>query len=148
MKSGILLSLILLAALPANAGESGSTSNETGTLLEIMQQLNADTLALTSAMMNEDWVAMEKAGKAIADHPKAPTEERKRIVSHLGERAAQFVAYDKTVHDAAMAITKAAAKQDLESVSHEYSTMIEGCTGCHADFRDEVQSVLKQAGMR
>jgi hypothetical protein len=141
MKSGLLLSFILLGAMPVNATASG-------TLLGIMQQLNADTLALTSAIMNEDWVAMEKAGKAIADHPKAPVEERKQIVAHLGEQASAFVAYDRAVHDAAMAIAQAAAQHDLESVNREYATMIEACSGCHADFRDKLKAVLKQAGMR
>lgn len=141
MKKPGLLIFLFLAAQPVNAAESGS-------LLDIMQQLNADTLALTTAIMNEDWSTMETAGKAIADHPKAPIEERQRIVGHLEERASAFVAYDKTVHDAAMAIAQAAVQRDLEGINREYATMIEGCTGCHADFRDEVKAVLKQAGMR
>lgn len=141
MKTGLLLSFILLAATPVNAAESE-------TLLEIMQQLNADTLALTAAIMNEDWDEMERAGKAIADHPKAPLEERKQIVAHLGEQASAFVAYDRTVHDAAMTLAQAAVQRDLASVNREYATMIEACSGCHADFRNEVQAVLKQAGMR
>lgn len=110
-------------------------------LQQIMQTLNADTLTLTTALMTEDWHAVEEAATAIADHPKVPMRQRMTIVSYLGARASEFREFDMVVHDAAVAIANAAEDGDIGTATKEYGIMIDGCLSCHADFRSEIRAL-------
>lgn len=110
-------------------------------LLDIMRQLEADTLRLTSALIVQDWPAAATSATAIAEHPKVPMGERARILSAIGTRAADFRKLDGDVHDAATALAEAAAQGEPARARAAYGEMLDGCISCHQQFRSRVQAL-------
>ena len=129
----LCLFVLLFSALSANAATR---------LRTIMNELNMNTLKVVDAVMREDFSLIESGARAIADHERAPVEERKRIVGHLGERAVVFKAVDVELHDSASAMADAAAKHDMDGVLNNLSRVQKGCVRCHLAFRSEVLELL------
>lgn len=125
-----LTALGLLSVAPLVRGESVS-------LKDIMQQLESSWLELNSALLREDLTAAAVAAVAIADHPKPDAAERLRVLTLVGERAAEFRSWDSAVHDAASELARAASENDSKAAQSAYHKVLDGCLGCHRAFRDK-----------
>ena len=142
-KTEILVQLAVAAWLPIVPALAQETPDS---LLDIMRQLDADTITLTSSLMTENWSAVRTSAEAIADHPKVPMGERVRILSELGSEAPAFRGFDEQVHDAAVGIADAADRRDLTDAGERYGEMIDGCIACHSQFRDRVRALRLEDG--
>jgi len=107
-----------------------------------MAGLAQDMARINTGIWYEDYDLMEQGGRAIADHPKIPPEQVAQIKRALGGEFTTFVQYDQTVHKTAVELAEAAADHDLADVLDAYTRIRNGCTGCHAAYRDRVRPVL------
>lgn len=142
-RTTVLVQLTAAAWLPCAPAFAEEAQDS---LLDIMRQLDADTVALTSSLMTENWSAMSAAAKAIADHPKVPMVERVKILSELGSEAPAFRSFDTQVHDAAVGISEAADRRDLTGARARFDEMLDSCIACHSLFRDRVRALREQDG--
>lgn len=123
-----LAAIGLLSAAPVVWAESAS-------LKDIMQQLENSWLELNSALLREDLTAAAVAAIAIADHPKPDASERLRVLTLVGDRAAEFRSWDNVVHNAASELAHAAGENDSTTAQSAYHKVLDGCLGCHRAFR-------------
>ncbi|MBX3699706.1 MAG: cytochrome c [Dokdonella sp.] len=101
----------------------------------VMQQLGRDMQTIVGAIATEDWALVASTAPAIARHPQPATEEKLRILGWLGSNAGKFRSYDSQVHDAAAALTAAAAQTDGEAVIAAFASTQRACLQCHREFR-------------
>jgi|GEM_PF-1955514 len=113
-------------------------------LTNVMNQLAIDMYQISQGIWHEDYQMISEGGKAIATHPKVPQEQHQAIKSVLGEQMQTFAQFDKAVHQHADSLSKAAEQENMHSVLMEYRIVQQGCTNCHATFRDK----LKKTGYR
>ncbi len=124
--------MTLVASFPAAAQDAPS---EPLALRKIMRDMGRDMEAVTRAISAEDWDAIAALAPRLADHPQPPPGEKVRILTFLGGKAADFRAHDQRVHDAALALQKAAAGREGASVIGAFATLQGACLGCHQAFR-------------
>ena len=91
---------------------------------EAMQSLDQDFRTLTSAVMREEYEAIQAAAEDVADHPRPPLAFRKRVMGILGPQAAE--------------------RQDLQGVMRQFHRVSQGCVDCHTAHRQTVQEGLAQ----
>lgn len=138
--------LVLASTLVPNA--PAAAGDDEVSLRSIMQKLDRDTLRSVSALMAEDWHALDQSASAIADHARPPLTERMRILSALGARAGDFKNYDGVVHDAAISLGEAARAADADAAVESMSTMLRGCVACHSAFREDVLKLRENQAER
>lgn len=107
-----------------------------------MAGLAQDMARINTGIWYEDYDLMEQGGRAIADHPKIPSEQVAKIKRALDGEFPTFVQYDQTVHKTAVELTEAAADHDLADVLDAYTRIRNGCIGCHTAYRDRLRPVL------
>lgn len=112
---------------------------ESTDLKGIMQQLENSWLKLNSALLREDLTAVAVAAAAIADHPKPDATERLRVLTLVGDRAAEFRRWDSIVHDAAIELAGAASENDIKAAQSAYQEVLSGCLSCHRAFQHKFQ---------
>lgn len=140
----------LLVAAPtqirAQAEEAGAPDAvDTKPLRPLMVEIAQDMSRINTGIWHEDYELIVEGGRSIAEHPKIPQEQMARIKEALGPEFNAFVKFDKTVHGGAAALAEAAARENMSAVLEEYTTVRNGCVGCHTAFRDRVREVLRQA---
>lgn len=111
-------------------------------MLELMRELGNRMERISDGIWREDYAAIVEAAQYIADHPKPPMEQRKRIIGALGSDAAGFRAGDKRVHEGALAVVEAAQAKQMPEVAVRFGRLAEGCVACHSDFRSRLRPVL------
>lgn len=126
--------IVILTAVSARADEPPD-------LLHVMQQLGLDLTRISDGMLTENYAAVATAAAAIADHPKPPLAQRKKIIAGLGADAGRFRLGDQVVHDAALAVKDAARLKDNKLVLQRYVELVEGCMSCHTSFRERVRAL-------
>ena len=113
------------------------------TFKKVMQGLLVDTQNITKGIVLTDFTLIEKSAKKIVDHPKPDLAIRMKIVKALGSDMGKFKAKDNVVHKSAVNLLKAAKLKNMEAVTQEYQALINGCLGCHSQFKDKVAAALK-----
>ena len=111
-------------------------------LLPIMQQLGADMLALTQALMTEDHATVAARAGAIAEHHPISADEVTRIQRTLGDAMQRFEELDMAVHNSAVALHEAAESRDVDAVITRLSEVQRGCVACHEMFRERLRENL------
>ena len=146
-KTLIVSSILVFTAIAnislANDSSSLKASAPEGSLKLVMQGLLVDTQQLTSAMLTDDFVNIEKTAKKIANHPKPSMATRMKLMKAMGADMAKFKANDSVVHGAAVAMVHSAQKKDIKAVGESFQTMIVGCLSCHGEFKTKVTAILK-----
>ncbi len=104
------------------------------TLRAIMQELGAEYLRLTNALLVDDLKTVEESTKAIQGHP-LPAEIGAAIKSKLGKDFRAFERIDEQSHQAAASLAKRAAAKDLTGSAKAFGGLTEGCVSCHKQFR-------------
>lgn len=141
VKNLIFTSLIILSlsALPSLANNTASEV----TFKTVMQGLLTDTQNITEGIVLEDFTLIEKAATNIVDHPKPDLAIRMKLVKAMGSQMGKFKAKDTVVHDSAVALVKAAQAKNMDAVTQEYQTLINGCLACHTSYKEKVANILK-----
>jgi len=104
------------------------------TLRGIMQELGAEHLRLTNALLIDDLKSVDESAKTIQGHP-LPPEIVAAIKSKLGKEFRAFERIDEQSHQAAASLAKRAAAKDLTGSAIAFGQLTQGCVSCHRQFR-------------
>ena len=132
--------MLCLALLPAVA-----TSGNTATLKEIMQGLRNDFVRIGDGLLHDDFAEIASGARGIAEHPKIPPDQVKRVAAELGPEMPAFKQMDKRVHDLSVRILSAAESSDAEMALQSYLEMTEGCLACHTNYKGRIAARLGEA---
>lgn len=124
--------VLSISLIPAHA--QAQKEEHKLTLRAIMQELGAEHLRLTNALLIDDFKTVEESAKAIQGHP-LPTEIVTAIKSRLGRDFRAFERIDEQSHQAAANLAKRAAAKDLTGSAKAFGGLTEGCLSCHKQFR-------------
>jgi len=112
-----------------------SAAAEPLVLQGIMKDMGRNMQAIVDGLAREDYVVVEKAALAIADHPQPPVGERMRILSFIGSDAPRFKVFDGETHDNATALAKASKSGKGEEAIAAFHKLQSSCLACHQTFR-------------
>jgi cytochrome c' len=110
------------------------------TLRAIMQELGAEHLRLTNALLIDDLKSVEDSARAIQGHP-LPAEIVAAIKSKLGRDFRAFERIDEQSHQAAASLAKRAAAKDLTGSAIAFGQLTQGCVSCHRQFRASLRAL-------
>ncbi len=113
------------------------------TFKKVMQGLLVDTQNVTKGIVLTDFALIEKSAKKILKHPKPDLAVRMKMVKALGSDMGKFKAKDDVVHSTAVSLLKAAQSKNMKAVTQAHQALINGCLGCHSQFKDKVSAALK-----
>jgi len=119
-----------------------ATSGETTTLKAIMQDLRDNLTDITDGLLADDFGLVARGANGIAEHPRIPAEQVKRVAEELGEEMAVFKQLDTWVHDLALEVKAAAENSDRGALFSNYQKMVEGCVACHNAYKDRVAAAI------
>lgn len=122
------------ALMSASIGWAHAQEENKLTLRAIMQELGAEHLRLTNALLMEDFKIAEETAKAIEGHP-LPSGIVVDIKSKLGRSFLAFERVDEQSHQAAADLTKRAVAKDPIGAAKAFGRLTEGCVSCHKQFR-------------
>lgn len=129
------------APTDAHAGAGHAATGEGGqALLPIMQQLGADMMALTHALMTDDYETVTQRAEAVASHVPISAEEIERIHGVLGNDMARFEALDESVHEASVRLHEAARARQPGLIAERLGEVQQGCVACHVQFRERLRT--------
>ena len=66
-----------------------------------------------------------------------------KLMKAMGTEMARFKANDSIVHNAAVNMTKNAQQKNIQGITDDFKTMIDGCVSCHSEFKTRVSAILK-----
>lgn len=112
-------------------------------LRPIMQLLGVEMARLANALWIDDYAALDTSATAIASHPHIAPEEVARIERILGSEVATFDSLDRAVHEASLALQRAAQSRDSEAIVNSLGTVQQGCVACHSQFRERLRTVSR-----
>jgi cytochrome c556 len=90
---------------------------------------------ITNGLATDDWPAIEAAADLLGSSPQMQT-----MCEHMGAGADGFTERALAFHTTADVIGAAARAKDHAGVEKALGTTLQGCTSCHAAFRQEVVS--------
>ena len=108
-------------------------------LKDMMKGLGKSAQNAQKAMLNEDEELLYKSAKEIADHRQVKNNTKFKIATVLKLEMGDFKEWDEKVHKAALDLAKFANAGDKEEQNKAYVKMIQGCLGCHLDFRYRIK---------
>ena len=132
MKQCILWVVLAAAGL---AGCAMPPEREALALRGVMRDMGREAAAIAEGLMQEDYARVEAAALRVASHPQPPVEERARIITWLGARAARFRGHDAEANQHAQAVAAAARRRDARAALGAFHEMQSACNACHAEFR-------------
>lgn len=138
LKTPALLRLSLSVALTGFATGLNAQSVPVEKPMElrtIMETLDRDMQAVTSAISKEDWALVAELAPKIANHAEPPMSEKVQILTWLGTDAGKFRGFDVQVHEAATEMGEAAKQADGQKVITTFSKTLQSCLACHQSFR-------------
>ena len=131
--------LAVLPVINPAVSETAPGSPEPLVLRKIMQDMGKEMAAIAEAVSREEWAQVEKSALRIADHPRPPMSERKKIMALFGKDMARFKGYDTRTHDTARELAKLAAQKQGSEVISTFATLQSSCLECHQHFRKPLQ---------
>lgn len=109
-------------------------------LFSIMAGLESDMAKLSRGLWAESFDTVAAGAGAVADHPKIPPAEGRKIAEILGEDMSRFQELDGEVHDLAQRIRTLAHRGDLQGILSAEARLRDGCVTCHSEFRTRLRS--------
>ncbi len=128
---------IILLPIPAITGEI--------TLKTIMQELRQNFLDVADGFLLDDFDRVAEGALAIAEHPRIPAGQARRVAEELGPEMAVFKNFDVQVHEQSLELYKAATEADRDAAVAAYQRMVKACFDCHFAYRERVAAVLGSA---
>ena len=135
----VAFTMLCLSLLPAVA-----TSDNATTLKEIMQGLRNDFVRIGDGLLHDNFAEIAAGARGIAEHPRIPPDQVKRVAAELGTEMPAFKQMDKRVHDLSLRILSAAESSEAEQALQGFLEMTEGCLACHANYKERVAAVLSE----
>jgi Cytochrome C''. len=132
--TAIVLGAAVLSTSPSLAQAPATTVEHKLTLRAIMQELGAEYLRLTTALLVDDFKGLEESAKAIQTHP-LPDEIVVAIKNKLGRNFRSFERADEQSHQRAADLVKRAAAKDISGSAKAFGGIVDGCVSCHKQFR-------------
>jgi cytochrome c556 len=126
----LFLAAVLLAGCAAQPAPAPMA------LRGIMREMGRDALVVADALVREQYPALERSALKLAEHAQPPAEERARIITWLGPRAARFRGYDQEAHGHAQALAAAARERQGKAALEALHKLQSTCMGCHLEFRE------------
>lgn len=136
----ILLGGVILSTSPSLAQSQATKEEHKLTLRAIMQELGAEYLRLTNALLIDDFKGLEESAKAIQTHP-LPDEIVVAIKNKLGRNFHAFERLDEQSHQRAADLVKRAAAKDISGSAKAFGGIADGCVSCHKQFRAPLKSL-------
>lgn len=133
----VLVTSVAVLLVPAAA-----LPGEGETLKGIMQVLRQNFLDVSDGFLLDDFDRVADGALAIAEHPRIPEEQAKRVAEELGPEMPVFKNFDVQVHELSLELYKAAQDGDRVAALSAYQDMFAACIGCHDAFRERVAAVL------
>jgi cytochrome c556 len=130
-----IVRLFILLLLAATLGGCASELALRG----IMRDMGRDVAEIAEGLLREDYDAVERAASRLATHPQPPAEERARIITWLGARAARFRGHDAEANEHAKALAAAARLRQPAPALEAFHKMQSACMDCHVEFRDALR---------
>ena len=137
----VTILLVILGSVAAELSAQPGEKTEPMALRVVMNDLDRNMQAVASAIAKEDWTLITELAPQIANHTQPPLSEKMRILAWLGNDARKFRSFDGQVHEAALAMGKAAQREHGEAVIAAFSMTQQSCLACHQSFR---QSFMEQ----
>lgn len=109
-------------------------------LLPIMVKLGADLVAVSYALVTDDFDKVTESSEAMARHAPISEADLARIRAALGPEMGAFEAADERVHLASVRLHEAAAARDTSAVLRQLADVQSGCVACHAQFRERLRT--------
>ncbi len=146
MKKILIFIPILVLTLPHMLNIKGKDAKavETKRLERTMKGLGSHAAQLQMALVFGDLegikVAATKITRAkINDHPNVPSAERSQIQKLLGKDIDSFKFWENQVLNSAKGVKDAARNNDEKRAQAFQLKMLEGCYGCHNNFRAKIR---------
>ena len=136
----LLLGVATLSITPHLSQAQAAKEEHKVTLRAIMQELGAEYLRLTNALLVEDFKGLEESAKAIQTHP-LPDEIVTAIKNKLGRDFRAFERADEQSHQRAADLVKRAAAEDVTGAAKAFGGIADGCVSCHKKFRGPLKSL-------
>ena len=130
----IVLGVAVLSTSPSLAQAQAPKPEHKLTLRAVMQELGAEYLRLTNALLIDDFKGLEESAKAIQTHP-MPDEIVLAIKNKLGRNFRSFERADEQSHRRAADLAKRAAAKDISGSARAFGGIADGCVSCHKQFR-------------
>lgn len=112
-----------------------SSAAEPLVLQGIMKGMGRNMQVIVDGLSREDYATVEKAARAIADHPQPPIGEKMRILGFVGGNTPRFKAFDGETHANAMAVVSATKSGKGEDAIAAFHRLQSSCLACHQAFR-------------
>ena len=119
-------------------------AGETANLKAIMQELRQNFLDVSDGLLLDDFAKVAEGALAIAEHPRVPASDARRVAEELGAEMAVFTNFDVQVHELSLEIYKAAQDGDRSAALEAYQGMVAACIACHTAYRERVGAVLSE----
>ena len=132
--------MLCLSLVPAVAA-----SGDDPTLKEIMQGLRNDFVRIGDGLLHDNFEQIAEGARGIAEHPRIPPEQVKRVATELGAEMPGFKQMDKQVHDLSLQIKTAAEASDRDTALRSFLNMTEGCIACHVIFKERIAAILSES---
>ena len=136
----ILLGAAILSTSPSLAQAQATKEEHKLTLRAVMQELGAEYLRLTRALLIDDFKGLEESAKAIQTHP-LPDQIVVAIKNKLGRHFRAFERADEQSHQQAAELVKRAAAKDISGAAMAFGGIANGCVSCHKQFRAPLSSL-------
>lgn len=136
----LLLAAAVFPTSPSLAQAQAKKEEHKLTLRAIMQELGADYLRLTNALLIDDFKGLEESAKAIESHP-LPGEIVAEIKKRLGRNFRAFEQADEQSHRQAADLVKRAVAKDISGSAKAFGGIAGGCVSCHKQFRASLRSL-------
>lgn len=134
--------LMALASIAAILIPAQLLAGEPANLKTIMQELRQSFLDVSDGFLMDDFAKVAEGALAIAEHPRVPEADAKRIADELGAEMPVFTNFDVQVHELSLEMYEAARDGDRVAALRAYQGMVAACIACHTAYRERVGAVL------
>jgi len=109
------------------------------TLRQVMQELQADYLAIGAAIATDNGELAADAARRVANHrlPRGGMLPYLPLEKVNGRDLGVLPAMEEVVEGGAMRLAAAAEKGDMASAARHFGDITSGCVACHAHFRGQ-----------
>jgi len=121
-----------------------ASSGDDLTLKEIMQGLRDDFVRIGDGLLHDNFEQVAEGALGIAEHPRIPPDQVKRVATELGEEMPGFKLMDKHVHDLSLQVKAAADASDRDTALRSYLAMMKGCMACHVNYKERIAAILSE----
>lgn len=112
-------------------------------LFSIMAGLQSEMARISRGLWLEAMDTVAAGADGVANHPRVPPEEFRRIQGVLGEEMSRFGGLDGRVHDLAVRLAEEARAGDLDAVLSTDAELRRACVACHAEFRERLRDAIR-----